>query len=395
MTARSAKASFVDPLSVAFGVAQESYKGGLLGFINARRHVRGLSPVGWPDVGATPRDERWRDGSARLYRYRGAQRGPAVLLVASLINRPYILDLLPDRSVVQALLDGGCDVWLLDWGSPRNEDAARPLSAYALGLLPRALAAVERAAAAPPFVLGYCMGGTLALIATAAQAIRPAGLIGLATPVALHDEGLLSRWCRTPGFDAAALRDVYGNIPPHLLQPAFKLLDPVGLLAKWRHLEEKIDDDAFVRFFLAMETWLEDSVSFPGAAFVDWTELYRSDALARGRLSLQGQRIDLGRVRCPVFNVVAEADYITPPASSEPLGRLVGGPYELARLQGGHIGLATGGEAHRRLWPAVARWMADSAGVDAVASKKATTKKKAGATVKAAARRPRDGKARR
>jgi polyhydroxyalkanoate synthase len=265
--------------------------------------------------------------------------------------------------VVQRLLDGGLDVHLLDWGTARSEDARRDLAGYALDRLPRAFAAVEKAAGAPPFVLGYCMGGTLSLIAAGAGAIEPAGMIALATPVALHDEGLLSRWCRAPGFDASAMQQLYGNIPPHLLQPAFKLLDPVGLMSKWLHLDEKLEDEDFLRFFLAMETWLEDSVSFPGAAFVEWVELYRSDALARGRLTVGGKRVNLGRVRCPIFNVMADKDYITPPESSLPLEKLVGGSCSSERIKGGHIGLSTGGEAHRRLWPALAAWMVSTARV--------------------------------
>jgi polyhydroxyalkanoate synthase len=355
--------SFADPLELAFSAAQQAYKAGLFALIDNRRRARGLAAVEWPKVGATPSEEIWRDGGARLLRYQGGG-GPPVLLIASLINRPYVLDLLPERSVVQRLLDGGLDVFLLDWGTPRVEDSSRRLDGYALDRLPRAFAAVKETAgesAGAPFVLGYCMGGTLSLMAAGAGAIAPAGLIALAAPVALHDDGLLSRWCRTPGFDPGAMHDLYGNIPPHLLQPAFKMLDPVGLMSKWTHLDEKIEDDAFLRFFLAMETWLEDSVGFPGAAFVEWIELYRSDALARGRLVLGGKRVDLGRVRCPIVNVMAEKDYITPPASSSPLGKLAGGKCVEERLKGGHIGLSTGGEAHRRLWPQLARWMSEAA----------------------------------
>jgi len=360
--ARAAKqTSFIDPLAIAFAAAQEAYKKGLSALIDAKRRARGLGPIEWPSIGATPHDEVWRDGAARLLRYRGARSGPPVLLVASLINRPWVLDLLPGRSVVEKLLEGGLDVWLLDWGTPRAEDAHRDLAGYALERLPRAFDVAASAVGATPFLLGYCMGGTLALLAAGSGRIAPAGIVALATPVGLHDEGLLSRWCRTPGFDPAAMRQAYGNIPPHLLQPAFKMLDPVGLISKWVHLDEKIEDQAFLRFFLAMESWLEDSVSFPGDAFVEWVELYRSDALRRRSLALDGTRVDLGRVRCPVFNVMAEKDYITPPASSESLEKLVGGPYAVERLKGGHIGLSTGGEAHRRLWPAVAAWMRDHA----------------------------------
>ena len=351
-----------DPIDLAFRTGQELYKAGLISLINGRRQQRGRPPVGWPQVAATPAEEHWREGNARLLRYRReapARARTPILLVCSLINRPYVLDLLDERSVVRRLLDGGHDVWLLDWGTPTAADATRPLADYALGQLPRAAEVVTRTCRVDAVhVLGYCMGGTLSLAAAAAGRLPAATLVAMATPVQMHDDGLLSLWCRTPGFDPVELAAAYGNVPPHVLQPAFKMLDPVALATKFLHLDDKVDDDDFVRFFLAMETWLEDSVAFPGQAFVDWVGLYRSNALARGELVLDGRRIELDRVRCPVFNIVAEGDYITPPASSLALQGLIGArEHELMQLKGGHIGLSTGRAAHERLWPAVSRWL--------------------------------------
>jgi polyhydroxyalkanoate synthase len=157
---------------------------------------------------------------------------------------------------------------------------------------------------------------------------------------------MLSMWCRSPGFDPSEIIKVYGHAPPHLLQPAFKMLDPVGLATKLVHLEKKIDDDDFVRFFLAMETWLEDSVRFPGRAFSDWVKLYQDDAL------------DLSSVALPILSLVATEDYITPPAAATalekraPLAR-----HERIDWPGGHIGLATSGASQKRLWPAVSAWL--------------------------------------
>jgi polyhydroxyalkanoate synthase subunit PhaC len=354
--------SSFDPLDFAFRAGQELYKAGLLSLINGRRQAKGRPPVAWPQVAATPADLMWQEGNARLIRYRrdDAPRGKTpLLLVCSLINRPYILDLLAERSVVRRLLERGHDVWLLDWGTPTAADASRSLADYALEQLPRAAAVVtERSGSDRLHLLGYCMGGTLSLMAIAAGRLPAASLVAMATPVALHDEGLLSLWCRAPGFDPAELAKAYGNVPPHVLQPAFKMLDPVSLATKFVHLDGKVEDDDFVRFFLAMETWLEDSVAFPGRAFVDWVQLYRSDALAKGELVLDGVPIDLGRVRCPIFHVIADGDYITPPASSLALQTLTAATsQETMRLAGGHIGLSTGRAAHERLWPAVSDWL--------------------------------------
>jgi poly[(R)-3-hydroxyalkanoate] polymerase subunit PhaC len=369
----------IDPIGVAYRAAQAAYREGLLATVNARRRAERLAPVGWPAVGATPRREVWRAGSASLSRYEfdahasardaaasrrdaTASNSAPLLLVCSLINRPYVLDLIEERSVVRRLLAGGRDVWLLDWGTPAPEDARRGLPHYVLDVLPRAAAEVcAHAGARTTHVLGYCMGGTFALMAIAAGALPAASLIALAAPVDFHDRGLLSAWSRAPGFSADEVARTYGNVPPHLTGPAFKMLDPVGLATKFTHLDRQLADDDFVRFFLAMETWLEDSVAFPGRAFAEWIALYRENGLARGKARLRGRAVDLARVRCPILNVVADGDYITPPESSLALRRLVGAAtYEEVRMAGGHIGLSTGGRAHRELWPRVLAWLAEN-----------------------------------
>jgi polyhydroxyalkanoate synthase len=281
------------------------------------------------------------------------------VLVCSLINRPYVLDLIPGRSVVERLRAAGREVWLLDWGQPGPEDVGAGLHRYALDRLPRAIELVRKESGGrAPHLLGYCMGGTLALLALGARRIEVASLIAMATPVKLDDGGLLSLWCRAPNFDAEEVVRIYGNVPPHLLQPAFKMLDPVGLATKLYHLEDKLDDDEFVRFFLAMETWIEDSLAFPGRAFVDWVRLYREDTLAGKPFTLDGVRVDLAAIDRPILSLHAEKDYITPPASSLAIERLVPrAAHTVRRVPGGHIGLATSSLAQTTLWPEAAKWL--------------------------------------
>jgi polyhydroxyalkanoate synthase len=353
-TSEPRRAAKVDLLAEAFRASQEVYKTGLLTLINSRRRAKRKPPLDWPLVAATPSELRWSHDSARLLRYdapasnsgASAQKLP-ILLVCSLINRPYILDLMPGRSVVERLLAAGRDVWLIDWGTPQPTDDARPLDYWSLDLLPRAAREVAaQTGAEQVHLLGYCMGGTLALQSMAAGALPAASLVSMATPVDFGEGGMLSLWCRAPGFDPREIIKVYGHAPPHLLQPAFKMLDPVGLATKLVHLEGKIEDDDFVRFFLAMETWLEDSVAFPGRAFADWVELYRRNAL------------DLTPIRAPILSLIAKEDYITPPASALALEKKA--PHaqqERIDWAGGHIGLATSGGALKKLWPAVTSWL--------------------------------------
>jgi polyhydroxyalkanoate synthase len=208
-------AAGADPASVAFSDGQALYKTNLLNTLNLFRAQAGHQPLSWPTRGATPTTVEVTDGPVRLVRYEGRARGAPVLMVCSLVNRPYVLDILHGRSVVESLQRGGRDVWLLDWGTPERADDARGLEHWALGLIPKSLDFVRAHTGEVPHLLGYCMGGTLSLIALAAGA-QAKSLIAMATPVDLHDDGLLSLWTRAPGFDPRMIVDTYGHAPPHL-----------------------------------------------------------------------------------------------------------------------------------------------------------------------------------
>ena len=231
------------------------------------------------------------------------------------------------------------------------------LDHYALGLIPRALDFMRLHTGKTPHLLGYCMGGTLSLLALAGGA-KARSLVAMATPVELHDDGLLSLWTRAPGFDPRQIVDTYGHAPPHLLQPAFKMLDPVGLSTKLIHVREKVGDEKFMNFFLAMEQWLEDSVAFPGRAFVEWIDLYRKNALVQPHVAVGERQLSLRDIEVPIFSLYAEADYITPRKSSLAIESAASGaPHTTYQVDGGHIGLATGSAAHKKAWPEVARWL--------------------------------------
>src|SRR4051794_21345626 len=115
----------------------------------------------------TPKDTVFRDGTANLYRFRGAKRPteaarPApILLVPSLINRWYVLDLREGASLAAALNKSGLDTFCLDWGAPNDEDRYLTWDDV-LARLGRAVRRVKGLTQSPKVsILGYCMGGTL------------------------------------------------------------------------------------------------------------------------------------------------------------------------------------------------------------------------------------------
>src|SRR3954468_13523068 len=120
------------------------------------------------DTGQTPKEVVWTKNKARLYRYEPSaeKKHPVpILMVYALINRPYVLDLLPGNSFIEYLVGKGFDVYLLDWGIPGDEDKDMDLENYILDYLPRAVKKVLRTSGVEELtLLGYCMGGTMSAI---------------------------------------------------------------------------------------------------------------------------------------------------------------------------------------------------------------------------------------
>jgi polyhydroxyalkanoate synthase len=108
-----------------------------------------------------------------------------------------------------------------------------------------------------------------------------------------------------------------------------------------------------------MGQWVRDHVPFPGAtARQTIRDLVRDNALMHGTLELGGERVDLGAIRVPVLNVVAERDHIVPVAAAEPVPRLVGArDAEELRLHAGHVGLVAGRAAAKVTLPGIAGWI--------------------------------------
>lgn len=321
---------------------------------------------GTPPVGMTPYDVVWTENKWRLLRFRRVGQAPAryqtpVLMVPSLINRWYILDLQPGRSLVEWLTERGHDVYLIDWGSPGPEDRYLTFDDICDRYIGRAVRQVaRRSALGRVHVLGYCLGGTLASIFTAAHPDRVASLVALAAPIDFHDDGLLSVWTRIPSFDVASLIAAFGNVPWPLMQASFHMLKPTLGLGKVVSLLDRAWDDEFLDGFWATEKWGNDNVSFPGACYQRYIEeLYRQNALVRGSFSLSGAPVHLSSIDCPTMAVTFQHDHIVPAASGAALlEKISSADRHHVHLSGGHIGAVVSRKAADRLWPQLAEFWA-------------------------------------
>jgi polyhydroxyalkanoate synthase len=317
-----------------------------------------LLPV--PSCGAS-RERIQSDGITTLYRYRPTAKvvkGPPLLIIFALVNRPDILDLDPDHSLIRGLLAAGRDVYLLDWGRPRVQDRSLGLADYVQGFLQRAVLSVKPRRGGLD-LLGVCQGGTLALLYASLHPAHIRRLVTMVTAVDFQTEdNLLSKWVRP--MDIAALTARVGNIPGDWLTQVFLSLMPfrLGIQKYLRLLDGDLDRASLTRF-MRMERWIFDSPDQAGRAFSEYVRFcYQENRLMTGTFRLGTERVDLTRVRMPVLNIYATRDHLVPPSASQPLAGLLGTRrYTALAVDTGHIGLYTSRKA-REVAPHIARWLA-------------------------------------
>jgi len=330
------------------------------------KNLLGLLTRPTPKVGITPADVVFRENKWSLLRYQARPEGrkfaTPLLLVPSLINRHYVLDLMPGKSLIEYLVAQGHDVFCIDWGTPGDEDRFLSFDDIVDGYLGRALRQTcEVANASRAHVLGYCMGGTLAAIHAARHPERFASFAALAAPVHFADAGLLSGMSRSKTFDLDALLAATGNVPWQLLQSAFQLLRPTLPLSKAVMVIDRAGSEEFLDGHLALEAWGSDNVAIPGEFYRTYLQqLYRDDALVKGTFALGGQCVRLQQIGCPTLVVTFEHDNIVPTACARPLLELISSrDKHHLHLPGGHVGAVVSKHAGKTLWPQLSAFWAE------------------------------------
>ena len=331
-----------------------------------RKRLRALAGMGMrkkPEVAPTPADVVHEENKWKLLRYRPRPEGTRfrtpVLMIPSLINKHYVLDLAKGMSFVEWLVAQGHDVFIVDWGTPGAEDRYLGFDDIIDGYIGRALRrSAEVAGVNKVHGLGYCMGGTMLAVHAAAGTERLASFTALAAPIAFQDEGLLSQWTNAPNFEVGELVDAFGNVPWQLMQASFQMLRPTLPLAKLIHMVDMSWNDEYLEGHIALETWANDNVSLPGEFYRRYiTDLYQGDELVRGTLHLGGREAKLSNITCPTHVVSFRHDNIVPEPSAAPLADLVGADDVLhTHMNGGHVGAVVSRKASQRLWPKLATW---------------------------------------
>lgn len=361
---------FTTPLAV-----QRQQLEAVLGAIDRTRSLPDqLDRMDEVDVGETDNEVVYTENKLKLRYYESTapeseRHDVPILLVYALINRPYILDLQEDRSVVRTLLDGGFDVYMIDWGEPSILDTSLTLSDYVTRYIDNCVDEVrERSGQESIHVLGYCMGGTMSAMYAALNPEKVRTLALMAAGLYFDDTGgVLELWGDEEYYDPAELVETLGNVPSEFLDVGFALMDPVdNYVTKYVRLYDNVENDRFIENFARMEQWLGDGIDVSGQTYRQFLEdIYQGNKLSRNELHLDGTHVDIENLTMPILQIIGEYDHLIPPTASRPFNDVVPSDDVTAfEFPTGHIGLSVSGRSHSELWPDVCAWFAERSGED-------------------------------
>ena len=298
----------------------------------------------------------WAEGTTRLLDYAPAG-GIPLLVVPSLINRFYILDLKPGRSLLAHLAAHGLRPLVVDWDRPGPAERGFGLTHYIAGRLDAAAEAALALTGRPLAVLGYCMGGLLALALALRRQHEVSCLALLATPWDFHaEQAAQARLLGTMSELLAASWTELGEVPVDVLQSLFVALDPLLALRKFSRFAALDESSPEAEAFVALEDWLNDGVplALPTAreCLGGW---YGANETARGAWTIAGSPVVPARFTRPSLVVVPERDRIVPPGAAAALTPQLPRATQLSPPLG-HIGMIAGGGAER-MWRPLTEWL--------------------------------------
>ncbi|WP_233222027.1 alpha/beta fold hydrolase [Allosphingosinicella deserti] len=281
---------------------------------------------------------------ASLRDYGGS--GPPVVFVPSLINPPNVLDLSVDRSLLRWLVAEGHRPLLVDWSA--DVDSRRHLSVA--GHVEHIVAPMLRALGGSAALVGYCLGGTMALAAASITPVRSVATIATPWHFAHYPEEartlLESLW--TQGRPTA---ERLGLFPMELLQSAFWSLDPARTVSKFERFAQLDGGSVEAEAFVLLEDWANDGPPIGGAAARElFEDLFAADLSGRGAWRIGDAPVIPADLPMPLLNIVSTVDRIVPAASATDAG-------ERIEIDKGHVGMVVGGSARTSLWEPLRDWL--------------------------------------
>jgi polyhydroxyalkanoate synthase subunit PhaC len=314
----------------------------------------GKMPLLLEDIakGVTPRQAVWKKNKAVLWHYPAASRkyNTPLFLVYSLINQPFILDLYPGSSMIEAFSKNGYDVYLLDFGILGYEDKDMTLDDYIVGYIQKGVKrALMHSQAENISVIGYCLGGTLAAIYAALATEPIKNLILFSPPLDFENSPVFHNWhkaVKSGELNIDELFDLYGTIPANVMETVLRLITSPISYTPYLSLIGRTKDQRFLEKWHRLNQWIKGHVPFSGAALNQLANnLLKDNQLIHNQLVIGGEKIDLGNIHANMLVVSASEDQLVPEAMILPvLGKVSSKDLTYKAIKAGHISLAIKGK---------------------------------------------------
>lgn len=315
------------------------------------------------DLEITPHDTIYNIDKVRLLHYKSDRKithKTPILIAYALINRYHILDIHPTKSWVRNLMEQGYDVYMIDWGTPTDIDKYLNFDDYVNIYLDSCVEHVlDKTSTNNVTLQGYCTGGTISTVYTALHPKKVRNYIATAPVIdGWKDTTVISNLSKHVEVDK--LVDTVGNMPPEFMYYCFSVLKPFEQgIEKYINFFKNIDNERFVDNFLRVEKWLSDTPPIPGELFREWIKnIYQENLLIQNKMVVADQRIDLRKIRMPIFTQVAVGDHLVSPECSMPLHYAVSSKEKTLRLYPtGHVGMIASSQSQKIVLPELGRWL--------------------------------------
>lgn len=336
------------------------------------------------DLATTPYEVVYEEDRIKLKHYFRSETAEnklkaPLLVIYALINRETMLDLQPNRSVVQTFLNNGIDLYMMDWGYPTRKDRFLTIDDHVNGYINNTVDFIREKHGIPKInLMGICMGGTFCVMYSALHPEKIKNLVVTVTPTNFDtNQGLLHVWMKE--LDTDKLIRTFSNIPGDLMNFAFLLLNPARLMIdKYVGFSQNMDNKDFVENFIRMERWIFDSPDVPGETFRQFIEdCYKKNLLIQNKMYLDGKRVDLRKLTMPLLNFYGQFDHLVPPEACNKLTKAVGGKdVEDVCLETGHIGIYVSSKFQKQFAPKIVQWLKERDKEDAPMQKQTAHKPK-------------------
>jgi polyhydroxyalkanoate synthase len=282
-----------------------------------------------------------------------------ILLVPPLAAPVSCFDLRRGCSLAEHLLAAGRRPYVVDYGPIAFGERGLGIEHWVDEVIPRAVEAVaaDDGGGGEVQLVGWCLGGIMALLATAGGGLPIRSVAVVASPFDVAQVPLvapLRPLANLAGGSVGTLAyRALGYAPAPLVKRMYRLAGFDKYVMKPIALATNLDDRDFLAQIEAVDAFMGDMLAYPGRTFGQiYHRLLRRNDLADGRIELGGRTLDLAHVRAPVLSIAGEGDGIAPRKAVHHVAELLPNAAEvrIATAPGGHLGVLTGRAARRTTW---------------------------------------------